>query len=123
MQRIGFGIVVFNSALPGGRCRNGNIVPVIDPLPAPRSRAAGGAVVTRFAPSPMGDVHLGNARTALERAGAVYPCFCSPLELEVSRKTQLAAGRAEGPELGPLMKAMAFGQIRERLARYVPSAP
>jgi glutamyl-tRNA synthetase len=29
----------------------------------------------------------------LERAGAVYPCFCSVLELEVSRKAQLAAGR------------------------------
>jgi nondiscriminating glutamyl-tRNA synthetase len=29
----------------------------------------------------------------LEREGAVYPCFCSPLELEISRKAQLAAGR------------------------------
>jgi nondiscriminating glutamyl-tRNA synthetase len=121
---------------------------------------------TRFAPSPTGEVHLGNARTALfnfllarhyggrfllriedtdaersreehttaviedlrwlglewdagpdredergpyrqsqrapiykryfemlERNGAVYPCYCSPLELEVSRKAQLAAGR------------------------------
>ena len=121
---------------------------------------------TRFAPSPSGEVHLGNARTALfnfllarryggrfllriedtdsersreehttavmddlrwlglewdagperedehgpyrqsqrgpiyqryfemlERNGAVYPCYCSPLELEVSRKAQLAAGR------------------------------
>ena len=121
---------------------------------------------TRFAPSPTGEVHLGNARTALfnfllahragerfilriedtdsersreehtaavmedlrwlglewdagpdkedahgpyrqsqraavyarhfgilERSGSVYPCFCSPLELEVSRKAQLAAGR------------------------------
>ena len=121
---------------------------------------------TRFAPSPTGEVHLGNARTALfnfllahragerfilriedtdsersreehtaavmedlrwlglewdagpdkedahgpyrqsqraavyarhleilERSGSVYPCFCSPLELEISRKAQLAAGR------------------------------
>jgi glutamyl-tRNA synthetase len=121
---------------------------------------------TRFAPSPTGELHLGNARTALfnyllarrsrgrfilriedtdaersleshtaalmqdllwlgldwdagpdredergpyrqsqrsalyahyfellERSGAVYPCFCSPLELEISRKAQLAAGR------------------------------
>ena len=121
---------------------------------------------TRFAPSPTGEVHLGNARTALfnfllarhsggrfllriedtdtersreehttavladlrwlgldwdagpdredergpyrqsqrapvykryfdilEQKGAVYPCYCSPLELEVSRKAQLAAGR------------------------------
>ena len=121
---------------------------------------------TRFAPSPSGEVHLGNARTALfnfllarragerfilriedtdsersreehtvavmedlrwlglewdvgpdkedahgpyrqsqraavyarhfeilERSGSVYPCFCSPLELEISRKAQLAAGK------------------------------
>src|SRR5476649_149636 len=123
-------------------------------------------IVTRFAPSPTGDLHLGNARTALfnellarraggrfllriedtdaqrsedahtrgliadlrwlgldwdagpdredargpyrqsertaiysadfetlERLAAVYPCYCSTLELEVSRRTQLAAGK------------------------------
>lgn len=122
--------------------------------------------VTRFAPSPTGDLHLGNARTALfnellarraggrfllriedtdaqrsaeahtraliadlrwlgldwdagpdredargpyrqseraaiyaadfealERRATVYPCYCSALELEVSRRTQLAAGK------------------------------
>ena len=121
---------------------------------------------TRFAPSPTGELHLGNARTALfnfllarhqkgrfllriedtdversnerhtaaliadlqwlgmdwdagpdredsrgpyrqsqrgalydryfvelEKRGAVYPCFCSPLELEASRRAQLASGR------------------------------
>jgi nondiscriminating glutamyl-tRNA synthetase len=126
----------------------------------------GSGQATRFAPSPTGELHLGNARTALfnfllarrsggrfilriedtdaersrethtaalmqdlrwlgmdwdagpdredergpyrqsqrsalyghyfellERMGAVYPCFCSPLELEVFRKAQLAAGR------------------------------
>jgi len=126
----------------------------------------GSRQATRFAPSPTGELHLGNARTALfnyllarrsggrfilriedtdaersvethaaalmqdlrwlgigwdagpdredergpyrqsrraalyagyfellERKGAVYPCFCSPLELEVSRKAQLAAGK------------------------------
>ncbi len=136
-------------------------------IPDSAARApAASTPVTRFAPSPTGDVHLGNARTALfnlllarrsggrfllrledtdverslevyrerqledlrwlglqwdagpdredERgpyrqslraplyaryfaqlaaAGAVYPCFCSALELEVSRKAQLAAGR------------------------------
>jgi glutamyl-tRNA synthetase len=124
------------------------------------------SVTTRFAPSPTGEVHLGNARTALfnfllarhsgghfllriedtdtersreehttavmqdlrwlgidwdagpdredelgpyrqsqrgpvykryfeilEREGAVYPCYCTPLELEVSRKAQLASGK------------------------------
>jgi glutamyl-tRNA synthetase len=29
----------------------------------------------------------------LERAGQVYPCFCSTLELEVSRRAQLASGK------------------------------
>ena len=121
---------------------------------------------TRFAPSPTGELHLGNARTALfnfllarhesgrfllriedtdaersnekhtealiadlhwlgmdwdagpdledskgpyrqsqrgaiydryfvelEKRGAVYPCFCTPLELEASRRAQLASGR------------------------------
>jgi glutamyl-tRNA synthetase len=125
-----------------------------------------GPVITRFAPSPTGELHLGNARTALfswlfarhhegrfvlriedtdterskeayttslmqdlewlglqwdsgpgrseageefhqSRRGAVYarhsatldargltyPCYCTPLELDLSRKAQLAAGR------------------------------
>jgi glutamyl-tRNA synthetase len=125
-----------------------------------------GAVTTRFAPSPTGELHLGNARTALfsflfarhhggrfvlriedtdtERSkdvfttalmtdlrwlglewdagpgredpgveyrqsrrgpiyarhsaaldarGLTYPCYCTPLELDLSRKAQLAAGR------------------------------
>lgn len=30
---------------------------------------------------------------ALEQSGRVYPCFCSPLELEASRRAQLASGR------------------------------
>jgi glutamyl-tRNA synthetase len=124
------------------------------------------AVVTRFAPSPTGALHLGNARTALfnfllachhggrfllriedtdagrsrdeyalalmdelrwlglewdegpdvggpvgpyrqserralyaeafaalESAGLAYPCFCTPVELELARRSQLAAGR------------------------------
>jgi glutamyl-tRNA synthetase len=125
-----------------------------------------GHITTRFAPSPTGELHLGNARTALfswlfarhhggrfvlriedtdtERSkefyttalmddlrwmglewdagpgkaapgeeylqsrrgalyarhsatldarGLTYPCYCTPLELELSRKAQLAAGR------------------------------
>ena len=124
------------------------------------------SAVTRFAPSPTGELHLGNARTALfnfllaqraggrfllriedtdaqrsqeahlavvledlrwlgldwdagperedergpyrqsqrgplyarffealERQDAVYPCFCTPLELEASRRAQLGSGR------------------------------
>jgi len=128
--------------------------------------AAPAASVTRFAPSPTGQLHLGNARTALfnlllarraggrfilriedtdterssaahgaelmqdlrwlgidwdagpdredargpyrqsqrgslyeryfealEAQGRVYPCYCTPLELELSRRAELAAGR------------------------------
>jgi glutamyl-tRNA synthetase len=119
---------------------------------------SGKPVVTRFAPSPTGELHLGNARTALfnlllahheggrfllrvedtdvarsrpeharqlmedlqwlgvawdeeplhqsaragiyavqlarlTAAGLTYPCFCTQRELELSRSTQLAAGR------------------------------
>ena len=128
--------------------------------------AFGARGATRFAPSPSGEVHLGNARTALfnfllahhtgerfilriedtdsersreehttavlqdlrwlglewdagpdkedergpyrqsqrgalyasnfevlQRKGSVYPCYCSPLELEISRKAQIASGK------------------------------
>ena len=30
---------------------------------------------------------------ALDARGFTYPCYCTPLELELSRKAQLAAGR------------------------------
>src|SRR5690242_11647682 len=132
----------------------------------PAAETFGQPRTTRFAPSPTGELHLGNARTALfnfllarhlagrfllriedtdtERSreehthaliadlqwlgmnwdagpdredskgpyrqslrqaqydryfaeldsrGAVYPCYCSPLELEASRRAQLASGR------------------------------
>jgi nondiscriminating glutamyl-tRNA synthetase len=130
------------------------------------NRTFASKAVTRFAPSPTGQLHIGNARTALfnfllarahggrvllriedtdaarsreehtqaliedlhwlgiewdagpdredargpyrqsqrgplyeryfaelERIGATYPCFCSPLELEASRRAQLASGK------------------------------
>ena len=130
------------------------------------SKQSAEPIVTRFAPSPTGELHLGNARTALfnwllarhfggrfilrvedtdlerskdeyrerlyedmrwlgiewdvgpdreddrgpyrqalrgpvydryfemlEKKGAIYPCYCSPLELDVSRRAQLAAGK------------------------------
>ncbi len=160
---------------------------MIIPDPA-AARAAGSAVVTRFAPSPTGDVHLGNVRTALynwllarraggrfivriedtdaERSrdayrarqledlawlgldwdagpdkedergpyrqsarqalyardfdaladrGAVYPCFCSPLELESSRRAQLAAGRA--PRYAGTCRDLSARERAERCAR------
>ena len=135
-------------------------------LAEPANAAAGLVATARFAPSPTGELHLGNARTALfnvllarhlkgrfilrvedtdterskdehiarqmndlrwlgiewdagpdredergpyrqsqraavyerhfatlGRLGLAYPCFCTQVELEVSRRTQLAAGR------------------------------
>src|SRR5579862_4352682 len=133
---------------------------------APATPSNGPPRITRFAPSPTGELHLGNARTALfnlllarhaggrfvvriedtdaerslavhdaalladlrwlgidwdagpdrddgrgpyrqsqrgaiyagfftqlEQAARVYPCYCTPLELELSRRAQLAAGK------------------------------
>ena len=37
--------------------------------------------------------HYARAIDSLEAQGHVYPCFCSPEELKLSRKAQLAAGR------------------------------
>jgi nondiscriminating glutamyl-tRNA synthetase len=146
---------------------NGNIVAVEVSDATGPAGAASTPVVTRFAPSPTGDLHLGNARTALfnlllarqaagrfllrvedtdaersrdeyrerqledlrwlglewdagpgredergpyrqalrapiyaryfeelEKAGQLYPCFCSPLELEMSRRAQRAQHKA-----------------------------
>jgi glutamyl-tRNA synthetase len=147
-----------------------------------------GLVVTRFAPSPSGEVHLGNARTALfnfllarkhhgrfvlrvedtdasrtdeahvealradlewlglrwsagpglgqpasewrqslrsgvyqpyyatlAAKGLAYPCFCTPLELDLSRRAQLAAGRP--PRYAGSCRALDAAQRDQRLAR------
>jgi nondiscriminating glutamyl-tRNA synthetase len=148
---------------------------------------------TRFAPSPTGEVHLGNARTALfnfllarhyggrfllriedtdtersreehtsavledlrwlglewdagpdredelgpyrqsqrapvyrryfevlERSGAVYPCYCTPLELEVSRKAQLASGKP--PRYAGTCRSLSAAQREQKRAQgIVPS--
>ena len=148
--------------------------------------------VTRFAPSPTGELHLGNARTALfnyllaRRAGgrfllriedtdaqrsqeahlavvlddlrwlgldwdagpqredergpyrqsqrgplyarffealeqqdAVYPCFCTPLELEASRRAQLGSGRP--PRYAGTCRALSAQQRRARQAEGLPA--
>ena len=150
------------------------------------------AAVTRFAPSPTGELHLGNARTALfnfllarrtggrfllriedtdlqrsqethlarvledlrwlgldwdagpdreddrgpyrqSRRGAlygrffealvgrdvVYPCFCTPLELEASRRAQLASGRP--PRYAGTCRELPGEQRRDRQAQGLPA--
>jgi glutamyl-tRNA synthetase len=149
-------------------------------------------VVTRFAPSPTGELHLGNARTALfnqllarraggrfllriedtdsersadahtlglmadlrwlgiewdagpdredglgpyrqsqrgalyaqelaalERAGTVYPCFCTALELSLARRAQLAAGRP--PRYAGTCRELTSAERSRRLAAGVPA--
>src|ERR1700740_1979488 len=144
--------------------------------------------LTRFAPSPTGELHLGNARTALfnlllaraaggrfvlriedtdsersleahtaaliadlrwlgidweagpdredergpyrqsqraalyahdfarlEELGVVYPCFCTPLELSVSRRTQLAAGKP--PRYAGTCRELSAGQRAQRVGQ------
>jgi glutamyl-tRNA synthetase len=144
--------------------------------------------VTRFAPSPTGELHLGNARTALfnyllarraggrfllriedtdaqrsqeshlalvladlrwlgldwdagpdreddrgpyrqsqrgalyarffealERQNAVYPCFCTPLELEAARRAQLGSGRP--PRYAGTCRDLSAEQRRARQAQ------
>ena len=150
-------------------------------------------VVTRFAPSPTGLLHLGNARTALlnflaarkgggrfilrvedtdearsdegfmrqlfddlhwlgidwdegpdvggpqhsyrqqhrraiyeewlaklDAAGLTYPCFCTPAELNIARKQQLAAGKP--PRYPGTCRALTEEQRAERLVRGQPAA-
>jgi glutamyl-tRNA synthetase len=159
------------------------------------STAAAGfdrGAVTRFAPSPTGELHLGNARTALfnfllaRRAGgrfllriedtdaqrsqeahlavvladlrwlglhwdagpdredergpyrqslrgalygrflealqrqeAVYPCFCTPLELEAARRAQLGSGRP--PRYAGTCRALSQEQRRSKQAQGIPA--
>jgi glutamyl-tRNA synthetase len=150
-------------------------------------------LVTRFAPSPTGLLHLGNARTALlnflaarksggrfilrvedtdesrssdafmhdlfadlrwlglswdegpdvggphqtyrqlqrrtiyegwlarlDAAGLTYPCFCTPAELSVARKVQLAAGKP--PRYPGTCRDLTEVERTERLVRGVPAA-
>ncbi len=145
-------------------------------------------IVTRFAPSPTGDLHLGNARTALfnellarraggrfllriedtdaqrsheahtqgliadlrwlglhwdagpdcedtrgpyrqserasmyassfaalEKSNTVYACYCSALELEVSRRTQLAAGKP--PRYAGTCRELTYAERASRTER------
>ncbi len=53
------------------------------------------------------------AIAALESAGCVYPCFCTPAELDLARRAQLAAGRP--PRYAGTCVALSHDQVRRRL--------
>ena len=49
------------------------------------------------------------------RRGAVYPCYCTPLELELSRRAQLAAGRP--PRYAGTCRELAAAERASRAAQ------
>ena len=49
----------------------------------------------------------------LEKRGAVYPCFCTPLELEASRRAQLASGRP--PRYAGTCRALSAEQRQKKV--------
>jgi glutamyl-tRNA synthetase len=54
------------------------------------------------------------ALATLEAGGWTYPCFCSPEELQLSRRAQLAVGRP--PRYAGTCAALAPGEIASRIA-------
>ena len=61
--------------------------------------------------TPTYDAHL----QQLAEQGRVYPCFCTALELEVSRKSQLAAGRP--PRYAGTCAKLTQEEIEARIAK------
>ena len=57
--------------------------------------------------------HYARAIGALEAQGRVYPCFCSPEELKLSRKAQLAAGRP--PRYAGTCAALPAAEVERRI--------
>jgi glutamyl-tRNA synthetase len=56
---------------------------------------------------------------SLEGRGLAYPCFCSEHELEISRKTQIAAGRP--PRYSGKCRPLTPTDVAERRSRGLPS--
>jgi glutamyl-tRNA synthetase len=56
---------------------------------------------------------------ALEEQGLAYPCFCTPLELEVSRKVQLSAGRP--PRYSGKCAHLSADEIRRKREEGLPA--
>jgi glutamyl-tRNA synthetase len=58
--------------------------------------------------------HYARALATLEAQARVYPCFCSPEELKLSRKSQLAAGRP--PRYAGTCEALPAEEAARRMA-------
>jgi glutamyl-tRNA synthetase len=64
--------------------------------------------------SERGEIYAGHLAKLAEQ-GKVYPCFCTALELEVSRKSQLAAGKP--PRYAGTCAKLSTAEIEARLAK------
>ena len=64
--------------------------------------------------SERGDIYAGHLARLAEQ-GKVYPCFCTAIELEVSRKAQLAAGRP--PRYAGTCARLSAADIEARIAK------
>lgn len=58
--------------------------------------------------------------TRLDAAGLTYPCFCTPAELNISRKRQLAAGQP--PRYAGTCRNLTTEERADRLVRGLPAA-
>jgi len=58
----------------------------------PRNDEKGAGAGEEYRQSRRGPIYARHSAT-LDARGLTYPCYCTPLELELSRKSQLAAGR------------------------------
>jgi len=59
--------------------------------------------------------HYDAAITTLQARRQVYPCFCSPQELELARRAQLASGRP--PRYAGTCASLTAGEVAARAAR------
>ncbi len=57
---------------------------------------------------------------SLDAAGLTYPCFCTPAELNISRKRQLAAGQP--PRYAGTCRNLTQEERADRLVRGLPAA-
>lgn len=72
-----------------------------------------------YAQSQRGEIYARYA-AELERQGLAYPCFCTEQELKLSRKTQLASGRA--PRYSGRCRSLSADEVQTRVRAGVPAS-
>lgn len=78
-----------------------------------------GGAQAPYAQSQRGEIYANYARR-LEAMGRAYPCFCTEQELKLSRKTQLASGRA--PRYSGRCRGLSADEVATRLQQGTPAS-